>query len=112
MSQFSGDDSPPPTQGFSQNVNLDVGIETPQGLNLVSRTLSLAGSANLHLRGTAAQPVVLGRLNLSGGDLIFSGNRYKLQGGTIEVTSKLGKGTKFVMILPQGDYGAPKGSGN
>jgi translocation and assembly module TamB len=84
MSQFSGDDSAPPTQGFSQDLNLDVGIETPQGLNLVSRALSLAGSSNLHLRGTAAQPVVLGRLNLSGGDLIFSGNRYKLQGGSID----------------------------
>ena len=87
MSQFGGDDTPPPTQGFSQNLNLDVGIQTPGGLNLTSRTLSLAGSANLHLRGTAAQPVVLGRLNLSGGDLIFSGNRYKLQGGTIDFTN-------------------------
>jgi translocation and assembly module TamB len=80
MSQFGGDVTPPPTQGFSQNLNLDVGIQTPGGLNLTSRTLSLAGTASLHLRGTAAQPVVLGRLNLSDGDLIFSGNRYKLQG--------------------------------
>ena len=87
MSQFGGDATPPPTQGFSQNLNLDVGIQTPGGLNLTSRTLSLAGSANLHLRGTAAQPVVLGRLNLSDGDLIFSGNRYKLQGGTIDFTN-------------------------
>jgi translocation and assembly module TamB len=84
MSQFGADEAPPPAQGFSQNLALDVGIETPQGLNLTSRTLSLAGSANLHLRGTAAQPVLLGRMNLSGGDLIFSGNRYKLQGGTID----------------------------
>jgi translocation and assembly module TamB len=87
MSQFGGGAPPPPTQGFSQNLNLDVGIQTPGGLNLTSRTLSLAGSANLHLRGTAAQPVVLGRLNLSDGDLIFSGNRYKLQGGTIDFTN-------------------------
>jgi len=87
MSQFGGDEAPPPAQGFSQNLALDVGIETPQGLNLTSRTLSLAGSANLHLRGTAAQPVLLGRMNLSGGDLIFSGNRYKLQGGTIDFAS-------------------------
>ena len=50
MSQFGGYATPPPTQGFSQNLNLDVGIETPGGLNLTSRTLSLAGSANLHLR--------------------------------------------------------------
>ena len=32
MSQFSGDDTPPPAQGFSQNLNLDVGIETPRDL--------------------------------------------------------------------------------
>ena len=87
MSQFGGDAPPPPTQGFTQDLNLDVGIQTPGGLNLTSRTLSLAGSANLHVRGTAAQPVLVGRLNLSSGDLIFSGNRYKLQGGTVDFTN-------------------------
>jgi len=88
VGQFGGDETPPPAQGFSQNLNLDVGIQTPGGLNLTSRTLSLAGSANLNMRGTAAQPVLLGRLNLSSGDLIFSGNRYKLQGGTIDFTNR------------------------
>ena len=88
MSQFGGDVTPPPAQGFGQNVSLDVDVQTPGGLNLTSRTLSLAGSANLHMRGTAAQPVLLGRLNLSSGDLIFSGNRYKLQGGTIDFTNR------------------------
>jgi translocation and assembly module TamB len=88
MSQFGGEATPPPAQGFSQNLNLDVGIQTPGGLNLTSRTLSLTGTANLRMRGTAAQPVLLGRLNLSGGDLIFSGNRYKLQGGTIDFTNR------------------------
>jgi translocation and assembly module TamB len=88
MNQLGGDATPPPTQGFTQNLSLDVGIQTPGGLNLTSRTLSLAGTANLHMRGTAAQPVLLGRLNLSGGDLIFSGNRYKLQGGTIDFTNR------------------------
>ena len=87
MSQFGGEETPPPTQGLSQNLNLDVGIQTPGGINLASRTLSLSGSANLRLRGTAAQPVLLGRLNLSEGDLIFSGNRYKVQGGTIDFTN-------------------------
>ena len=88
MSQFGGDVTPPPAQGFGQNVKPDVDVQTPGGLNLTSRTLSLAGSANLHMRGTAAQPVLLGRLNLSSGDLIFSGNRYKLQGGTIDFTNR------------------------
>jgi translocation and assembly module TamB len=34
--------------------------------------------------GTAAQPVILGRINLNSGDLIFRGNRYVLQGGTVD----------------------------
>jgi translocation and assembly module TamB len=63
---------------------LQIGITTPGGLNLSSRTLSVAGNANLQVHGTAAQPVLLGRMNLSNGDLIFSGNRYILQGGTID----------------------------
>ncbi len=88
LSQLGSDSTPPPAQGFTQNLSLDVGIQTPGGLNLTSRTLSLTGSANLHVRGTGAQPVLLGRLNLSGGDLIFSGNRYKLQGGTIDFTNR------------------------
>ena len=73
MSQFGGEETPPPTQGFSQNFNLDVGIQTPGGINLASRTLSLAALRICRVRGTAAQPVLLGRLNLSDGDLIFSG---------------------------------------
>jgi translocation and assembly module TamB len=48
----------------------------------------VAGSANLHVRGTATQPVILGRLNLTGGDLIFSGNRYQLQGATIDFSNR------------------------
>ena len=51
---------------------------------LASRTISVNGSANLRLTGTAAQPVVLGRINLTGGDLIFQGNRYVLQNGVID----------------------------
>jgi translocation and assembly module TamB len=85
MSQFGGGEAtPPPTQGFTQNLRLEVGIDTPTGLNLTSRTLSLAGSANMRVRGTAAEPVILGRMNLSSGDLIFSGNRYVIQGGTVD----------------------------
>jgi translocation and assembly module TamB len=82
--QFSGSSTPPPGQGFSQNLRLEIGVQSTSGLNLVSRELSLQGAANLRVRGTAAQPVILGRVNLNGGDLIFRGNRYILQGGTID----------------------------
>src|SRR5207248_4383638 len=47
-------------------------------------TLSLQASANLQVRGTASEPVILGRVNVDNGDLIFNGNRFLLQGGTID----------------------------
>jgi translocation and assembly module TamB len=36
------------------------------------------------VKGTAAEPVILGRVNLTNGDLIFRGNRYLLQGATVD----------------------------
>jgi translocation and assembly module TamB len=84
MGQFSSETAPPPAQGFSQNLQLNIAVQSSSGVNLVSRTLSLQAAANLEVRGTAAEPVLLGRINLNGGDLIFRGNRYILQGGTID----------------------------
>ena len=84
INQFSGGVSPPPTPGLAQNIQLNVSVNSENNINLVSRTLSINGSANLRVRGTAAQPVILGRVNLSGGDIILNGDRFVLNGGTIE----------------------------
>src|SRR5205085_10949901 len=84
ISQFSGDSVPAPSQGFADNLKLDLTVAATNGIQLVSRTLSLDGTANLEVRGTGANPVILGRVNLSGGDLIFQGNRYILESGTID----------------------------
>ena len=70
--------------GFAQNLRLNVAVHAANDVNLVSRTLSVAGNANLQVRGTAAQPVILGRVNLNNGDIIFNGDRFVLNGGTIE----------------------------
>ncbi len=84
INQFSGGVSPPPTPGLAQNIQLNLGVNSENNINLVSRTLSINGSANLRVRGTAAQPVILGRVSLSGGDIILHGDRFVLNGGTIE----------------------------
>ncbi len=84
IGQFSGDTVPPPSEGFVNNLQLDLAVAATNGISLTSRTLSLDGTANLQVHGTAAQPVILGRVNLNNGDLIFSGNRYVLQNGTID----------------------------
>jgi translocation and assembly module TamB len=81
---MSGGVTPPPSQGFSQNVRLALQVNSTSDLNPVSRALSVDGTANLQVRGTAAQPVILGRINLNGGDLIFNGNRFTLAGGTVQ----------------------------
>ena len=64
INQFSGGVSPPPTPGLAQNIQLNLGVNSENNINLVSRTLSMNGSANLRVRGTAAEPVILGRVNL------------------------------------------------
>ena len=84
IAQFSGGVEAPPTQGFAQNLGLNLAVHSSNAVNLVSRTLSVGGTANLQVRGTAAEPVILGRVNLSGGDIILNGNRYLLTGGTIQ----------------------------
>ena len=84
IGQFSGGVEAPPTQGFAQNLGLNLSVRSSNAVNLVSRTLSVGGTANLQVRGTAAEPVILGRINLSGGDIILNGNRYLLTGGTIQ----------------------------
>jgi translocation and assembly module TamB len=61
-----------------------VAVNSANSVNLTSRTLSIGGTANLQLRGTAADPVILGRVNLSSGDIILNGNRFVLSGGTVQ----------------------------
>jgi translocation and assembly module TamB len=84
VDQFSGEVSAPPSQGISQNMQLNIAVQSTSNVNLISRTLSIGGSANLQVRGTAAEPVILGRVNLDSGDIILSGNRFVLNGGTIQ----------------------------
>ena len=84
INQFSGGVATPPTQGFSQNIALNLAVRSTNDVNLVSRTLSVGGSANLQVRGTAADPVILGRVNLNNGDIILNGSRFVLNGGTIQ----------------------------
>lgn len=84
ISQFSGDTVSAPSQGFMQNLQLNLGVTATNGISLSSRQLSLQGNANLEVVGTAAQPVITGRTVLTGGDLIYRGNRYVLQNGTID----------------------------
>jgi translocation and assembly module TamB len=68
-------------------MRLDVAIQSSQNLNLASSQLSMQGAANLNLKGTLANPVILGRATLTGGDIFVLGKRYEVQNGTIEFSN-------------------------
>jgi translocation and assembly module TamB len=83
MNEFGGVATPPPTPGFAEKLKLNIAVRSTSELNAVSPTVSIQGSANLRVIGTAQEPVIVGRANLNGGDVIFMGNRYIVNGGTI-----------------------------
>jgi translocation and assembly module TamB len=70
--------------GFLENMNLDVQIETASDVAFeTSVAQSLEADANLRLRGTAANPAVLGRINVTQGELAFFGNKYTINQGSV-----------------------------
>ena len=68
---------------WEQSTRLNVAVASSDVLALSSGQLSLQGSADLRVAGTLANPVVLGRTTLTGGSLIFMGNVYQVQSGTV-----------------------------
>jgi translocation and assembly module TamB len=83
MGQFTGESSPPPTPGLAQNIKLNINVQSTSSMNLTSSEVSLQGNAILRVVGTAADPVILGRANLTGGDLFLANRRYVIQNGTV-----------------------------
>jgi translocation and assembly module TamB len=73
-----------PPGAFGGRIHLGVNLTTPSDVNLSGRTLSLQGGAQLQIQGTAAEPVVLGRVSVTEGDVILLSHRYELAGSTVQ----------------------------
>lgn len=73
----------PSQPGFAETVKLAIAVQTQSSLNAVSSQVSIAGQANLQVGGTADDPVITGRTNLTSGELFFRNVRYQLQRGVI-----------------------------
>jgi translocation and assembly module TamB len=77
-------ETPAGTGGFSRNLQLDVQIQTAPDITFQSNyTQSIEADANLRLRGSAANPVLLGRINITQGELTFFGNKYTINQGSV-----------------------------
>jgi translocation and assembly module TamB len=70
--------------GFAASMNLDVRVQTAPDVALqTSVAQSLQADASLNLRGTAASPALLGRINITQGEIVFFGNKYAINQGSI-----------------------------
>jgi translocation and assembly module TamB len=70
-SQFSGASSDSGAPGsFTQGMKLNIAVQSTSQMNLVSSQVSVKGDTNLRVVGTAADPVILGRTNLTGGEFL------------------------------------------
>jgi translocation and assembly module TamB len=87
MGQFASETPATAPSAFEQNLKLNIAVQTANNLNAVSSKLSVEGAANLTVSGTAADPVILGRTTLTGGEIFFLGKRYEVQNGTIELAN-------------------------
>lgn len=74
---------------FLDNLRLDVHIASAQELSVETSVARLTGTVDLHARGTAARPAILGRVTLAEGDVQFNGTKYRLERGDINFSNPL-----------------------
>ncbi|HWZ43465.1 MAG TPA: translocation/assembly module TamB domain-containing protein [Candidatus Saccharimonadales bacterium] len=65
------------------NLRLDVHVVTTPELRVETSLAKLSGDADLRIRGTVANPALLGRVNIAEGNISFNGTRYRLERGDI-----------------------------
>jgi translocation and assembly module TamB len=72
------------------NLHLDMHVVSTPELQVQTTVGRLAGDVDLRVRGTAAKPVVLGRINITEGQIAFNGTNYELRRGDITFTNPVG----------------------
>lgn len=73
----------PPATSPLYRVKLDVHVVTAPDLQMQTAIARLSGDADLHLRGTAAKPALLGRVEVLEGEINFNGAKYRLERGEV-----------------------------
>jgi len=79
---------PDPTSPLN-NLRLDVHITSSPELTVQTTLAKLSGDVDLRLRGTAARPSLLGRINIAEGDIKLGGTKYHLDRGDITFANAL-----------------------
>ncbi|HZQ93078.1 MAG TPA: translocation/assembly module TamB domain-containing protein [Terriglobales bacterium] len=68
-------------------LRLDIHVVSTPELQVQTSMAKLSGDVDLHLRGAASRPVVLGRVNIVEGNIFFNGTTYQLERGDVTFTN-------------------------
>jgi translocation and assembly module TamB len=74
---------------FLDNMRLDLHITSTPELQVETSLAKLSGDLDLRVRGTAARPAIVGRVNIAEGDVFFNGTKYRLERGDITFSNPL-----------------------
>jgi translocation and assembly module TamB len=74
---------PPNPKSFANRVRLDIHVTSSPSMDFQNSFAKLAGTVDLHIRGTAAQPSILGQITITEGQATLAGTTYQLQRGVI-----------------------------
>jgi translocation and assembly module TamB len=82
--------TPPADTGFLGGMNLDVQIQTAVDAQIESSlTQGVQADASLRLRGTATNPALQGRINITQGQVLFFGTKYAISEGSVSFFNPL-----------------------
>jgi translocation and assembly module TamB len=73
----------PPGASLLNNLHFNVHVTSTPELQVQSSLAKLAGNVDLRVRGTGTNPVLLGRVNVTEGQISFNGATYRLERGDI-----------------------------
>jgi translocation and assembly module TamB len=74
---------PPDPNAPSSHLRMDIHIVSAPQLDFQNSYAKLAGDVDLRVRGTLAQPSLLGHISITEGSATFAGTKYELQHGDI-----------------------------
>jgi translocation and assembly module TamB len=75
--------TPPDPNSASNKISLDVHVTSSPQLDFQNTFAKLVGTVDLTVRGTVAEPSILGRIQITDGSATFAGTKYQLQRGDI-----------------------------
>ena len=87
FSGAGGVSAPPEPGALTNNIRMDIHITSSPQLDFQNSYAKLAGTVDLSVRGTIAEPTVLGRVQITDGSATFAGTQYQLQRGDIYFTN-------------------------